>query len=352
MRASIRLPEDFRAQLSSWGIEPSDLVLYINSGCNLRCIHCYIGNDLLDASTSYSASSINDVINQFPILERVTILGGEPLLHREIDSIISNAIRRDIGELRITTNLTNISKFDYKRYAQGRLVLTVSLDGHDSLLHDSIRGKGAFEATMRNLLLLLNEGYDIEITHTVNALNLRHLFDFVSLCKSLGIRKLNLHKVSLQGNAKVNNKLYVSPTTWVSLCEQLKREAMSGHNWGTASLRIRYPVMYATREGYWDMMRKGEYHHLAEYSFYSKTKGQRVVIYPDGKLFISSEAFGSDSYIGYIESEKLIFNDKPENELALFSLSNASIDIINPTQKGDENYPVALSVSFKKTLFI
>src|SRR5205823_4881088 len=70
------------------GINPTDLVLYINSQCNLRCSHCYVGNELLNASVYYSLASILDFIADLPPLDRVTVLGGEPFYHPRLREVV------------------------------------------------------------------------------------------------------------------------------------------------------------------------------------------------------------------------------------------------------------------------
>lgn len=350
MGRQIRIPLDLKKSLLACGIDPSDLVLYINSACNLRCKHCYIGNSLLNASESYCGADIINFIIEFGHLDRLTILGGEPLLHRDINAIVDNISSDRITSCRITTNLTSLSGFDYVRHGNKNLVISVSVDGHSEQLHDHIRGPGTFRATIKNLRLLLSAGYEVELTHTIMRHNIGHFPAMLQLCRQLGVQKLNLHRISLHGNAILNSDLYVSPTEWVSFCQTLKDKAATVDDVGGDSICVRYPPLFTTGAKFRNMISSGEYHHHTSGSFYGD-KG-RIVLYPDGKLYISSEAFSTESYIGCLDSEGFHFNNSPRNEFIMFTNDEAKIETMNPNQSGDKNYPAVLSVSYKKSLIL
>ncbi|HEU0052837.1 MAG TPA: radical SAM protein, partial [Longimicrobium sp.] len=288
MTRIIAIPEDFRETLSAHGLRPTDLVLYINSACNLRCKHCYVGSSLLDAATRYRAGEVNGFVNSFERLDRITILGGEPLLHREIDSIVANIDARGVGEFRITTNLTSFGAFRYRTHRGRALTLCVSLDGHHAPVHDHIRGEGNFARTVRNIETLVEHGFDIEITHTVTSVNLPHFERMVELCERLGVKHLNLHCMSLHGNAIDNPELRIAPAEWVRFRESLAARSRPGGK-NERKLAIRYPVLYVTPDEYERLVRTGEYHHHAAGSYYGS--GDRVILYADGKIYVSSEAF-------------------------------------------------------------
>jgi sulfatase maturation enzyme AslB (radical SAM superfamily) len=352
MRGRLAIPENLRAQLLDCGIAPTDLVLYINSTCNLRCKHCYIGNDLLNSSEVYNTDDINRFVNEFERLDRVTILGGEPLLHSGINSIIDNIAQKEVDELRITTNLTVLTIFDYKRHSRKPLVICVSLDGHTEDIHDFVRGEGTFKTTVANIKLLIEEGYDIELTHTLMSHNIKYFFDFVRFCKSLRIKKLNLHKISLQGNTEKNTDLYVLPTQWISLCREIE-STLSMEPVPPNPLRLRYPLLFTSKEEFENLLSEGKYHHHYQRSFYTKQTGQRIVIYPDKKIYISSEAFGTELYIGHIDNGLFHYNQTKQNEIELFRrLGGFAIKVMSHELGIEDNQLVALSVSFKKTLFV
>ena len=353
MGNSIKIPADLVAQLNEIGIFPTDLVLYINSACNLRCQHCYIGNELLNAAESYSEDELNCFVNQFLSLDRVTVLGGEPLLHKGINSILGNLLLRPIRECRMTTNLTFLHNFNHRRFANERLRLCVSLDGHNAETHDFIRGRGNFTRTVRNILLMVEEGFDVEITHTVMSHNLSHFAALVALCKQMGLKRLNLHRISPHGNALLNQELAVTPAEWVSLVGQIKDMALRSSSHEEVGLAVRFPLLFVSSNEFNHLIKEGRYHHHVKGSFYSDTEGHRVVLYPDGKLFISSEAFGTEGFIGHLEAGRFIYNPDKRNEMKFFPEENpAHTEAVSHLQTGDANYPKVLSVSFKQSVSV
>jgi MoaA/NifB/PqqE/SkfB family radical SAM enzyme len=347
---TIKVPRTLRHELAAIGLHPKDLVLYINSACNLRCKHCYIGNDLLNKSMVYSPSALLEFVMELGFLDRVTVLGGEPLLHPAINRILAALIELPIDQLRVTTNLTGLFHLNLDGLDPSRLTFSVSLDGHNAAKHDLVRGRLAFGRTVANVTNLVRSGWDVEVCHTVMRHNVDTFLELVRLCAKIGVKKLNLHKMSLHGNALGNEHLLVSPERWVQLCTLL--EAMHGkEEWG---LEVRYPPLFVTEAEYERLMRDGLYHHHAAKSFYvSADVGHRIVLYPDGKVFVSSEAFGTDSYVGEIVDGGFQLNRHASNELRIFSeAADPSVSLMAEQQVGSGSYTRVLSVSYKRVVII
>jgi hypothetical protein len=56
----------------------------------------------------------------------------------------------------------------------------------------------------------------------------------------------------------------------------------------------------------------------------------RVVIFPNQRVSVSFEAFGTNSHVGDFSSGKFIFNDSPTNELLVSRAEGYSTTSINP----------------------
>lgn len=344
---SAEIPPGLVADLRSIGLNPTDLVLYINSGCNLRCRHCYVGTPLLDETVHYSISSIARFVADLPALDRVTVLGGEPLLHPDIQQVIEVFDSHRCEERRITTNLTILKHELIEVLGFSAFRVCVSLDGHTRDSHNAIRGEGSFEQTIPNLRELLRRQCDVEITHTITSENIGQFWEFAQFCKDIGVSRLNLHRVSLRGNAIQNAALDVSASRWRLLTDSIEAQCNK-----VGSLRIRYEAGFATEAEFKELIDSGAYRHHADASYYSASGGSRVVIFPDERIYISSEAFGTNSHIGDISSGKFIFNAAPENELTASRASTYTTTSINSKIRGDDNYPIPLSVSYRKSAII
>ena len=347
MRA-VAIPSGLVEQLRAYGLNPTDLVFYINSGCNLRCRHCYVGSELLDAAVYYPVHAIKNLLHDLPALERVTVLGGEPFFHPQLSEVAAVFGRHPCRERRLTTNLMVVDTQKLEALREAGFRLCVSLDGHTAALHDLLRGKGAFSKTTANLANVIRRGFDVEITHTITSENLGAFWDFVGLCEALGVRRLNLHRVSLRGNALVNRELHVAATDWRNLTAAIEARANSAHG----KMSVRYEAGFATQAEFNALVATGAYHHHPQASFYSPEGGGRIVIFPNQRVYVSSEAFGTDSHIGDFSSGSFVFNESPQNELVASRGDGYSTTMINSEIAGDLNYPIPLSVSFRKSAWL
>lgn len=154
---------------------------------------------------------------------------------------------RNIKEKRITTNLNYLVNGVVDFAEKGNIRMCVSLDGHTKDLHENIRGKSTFDITIQNILFLLKNEIDVEIIHTVNALSYDYILELINFLKKIGIKKLNLYKLSLKGNALNNQDLNISPTMWRKLIEKLQEYSTLGHD---QVLTVRHEVGYATVQEY------------------------------------------------------------------------------------------------------
>jgi MoaA/NifB/PqqE/SkfB family radical SAM enzyme len=327
--------------LADIGLDCTDLVLYVNSECNLRCRHCYVGNALLAQANYLETSSVLQLLGTLRALERITVLGGEPLLHSGIVPILSAVAAMPIGEKRLTTNLTTLSRAMIDLLTLSDVRVCASLDGHSEEVHDRIRGAGTFKQTMTNLDALVGAGVDVEVTHTVNASNLSHVMALIDLLKEHGVSRLNLHKMSLKGNALAHREWEVSPTEWRVLLSDLHRLTPDQ----SVPLAVRYELGYVTPLEM-DYLRENGYRNHAQRSFYARA-GQRVVLYADGRVYISSEAFGTEAFVGTFAGDEFRINPSPHNELRVSADPSFDPSWLDARRSGDAEYVIPISVSFR-----
>lgn len=177
-----------------------------------------------------------------------------------------------------------------------------------------------------------------------------HNIDFLpamaDLCKSMGVWQLNLHRVSLIGNALSNAGLSVHPDRWlkrvsclseylhlqerfacdINQCSSLTKD--TDCSWNQVSTTIMLTIVSMERN-----------------------RGTVSSCTPIIEFIYRRETFGTDSYIGSIEGGKFVPNVSPTNELKLFINSvDPSISDVSTRQIGSDSYPRVLSVSYKRTI--
>jgi MoaA/NifB/PqqE/SkfB family radical SAM enzyme len=130
---------------------PRKLNIDLSYACNLNCTTCRCPD--IDRDTGaplLSLERVREVIDQFAAAggESVGLLGGEPLLVGYVYDVVKHAA--DAGlPVSITTNAMPATLYNSRRLlANGLSRATVSLDG-DQTGHESIRGTGTFEKTLR-----------------------------------------------------------------------------------------------------------------------------------------------------------------------------------------------------------
>ncbi len=182
------------------------LELQITDACNLRCKHCYLGDN---AGKELSPRKVRDILAEFEQMQglRVLITGGEPLLHSgfaEINEMLPDFFIRRVlftNGVLITRNLLSSLKVDE---------IQISIDGLERG-HDAIRGNGTFERSLQALQLALDAGFDVSVSTMVHRGNLGDFDAMERLLKKLGIKDWTVDVPCLAGRFKENAEFLVSP---------------------------------------------------------------------------------------------------------------------------------------------
>lgn len=142
---------------------------YVTYRCNASCGFC----DIWEKPSPYI--SLSDVIINLKNLKELGVkvidfTGGEPLLHREIDSLLQAA--KDMGFITtLTTNGLLYPKWGER--LQGLVdMLHFSLDSSTKEKHDSHRGVACYDAVMASIELANTLGEKPDILFTVTPDNL------------------------------------------------------------------------------------------------------------------------------------------------------------------------------------
>lgn len=153
----------------------------VNNVCNLHCSHCYWWLNRKEEQHDISVEDWRKIIKEAFNKQHIfvtTLVGGEPTLRPDIIELFCKEMPRRIC---VVTNATS----PLKRY-DGLYFYWVSVDGTEKV-HDSIRGKGTYAKTKKNILEYIafpdRNGKpawkDIWITMTINSLNYITVKDLV-----------------------------------------------------------------------------------------------------------------------------------------------------------------------------
>lgn len=166
----------------------------VTKGCNLRCIHCRASATELGSPSDLSTATALGIIDQIaaagnPIL---VLSGGEPLYRSDIFQLARYGTDRGL-RVALATNGTLVTREVARMIVDsGVRRVSISLDGADSLTHDTFRGiPGAFDAAVQGLRNLKGLGMSVQINMTIARHNARQLPQVLELAKRLGADALH-----------------------------------------------------------------------------------------------------------------------------------------------------------------
>jgi radical SAM protein with 4Fe4S-binding SPASM domain len=141
---------------------PATLSVELTAACNQRCAHCYNawraeGNRSPERMETAELLALLDRVIAELGLGRVTLSGGEPLLHPDFRRIVEHLRERGL-ELFLITNGTlvddEVARFLAPRFGAVQLTLA----GADAAGHDEICGPGSFARVVAGLDALAAAG--------------------------------------------------------------------------------------------------------------------------------------------------------------------------------------------------
>jgi len=164
---------------------------HITWRCAGRCAHCYqLGAESQAELSIDELKRIADgIMGAVPGPVTVNVTGGEPLLYRGVFELMSHLSRFDkLGELNIITSTNGMDE----RAVRGLCALPkldyvkVSLESHDKLVNDGIRGPGHYEMALENIRRLAGAGLRVIIMATLSKRNYESVAGLCALAESLG----------------------------------------------------------------------------------------------------------------------------------------------------------------------
>lgn len=211
----------------------ASLYLYLSDQCNLFCRHCWI-------SPGFSQSATNGIPLEHlkkTILEAKTIglqsvklTGGEPLLYRHINALLTFLAGEGIAVI-IETNGTLFDRHILETLQSCQVdQISVSLDAATKTIHDEIRGvKECFDRALDGLRLLSEYGFSFQIIMTLQRKNSQEIQALVSLAKELGAGSLKINHLVPCGRGKevFRNRENLRPDELILLYQTVERERSS-----------------------------------------------------------------------------------------------------------------------------
>lgn len=184
----------------------------ITNRCNLRCVHCNMnsGDALNNELKTDDCIKIIDKLAENKV-QRITFFGGEPLVRKDFFQIVDYAFNKGIF-INMTTNGLMITEKMIKNELYKFDMIRVSLDGPNAETHEFIRNKkGAFDATINKIKMLVKNGIDVGVVTCISHRNLKYVKEMVELLEKLKIKRWFLPLLSSAGRGSSIAKEVLTP---------------------------------------------------------------------------------------------------------------------------------------------
>jgi SynChlorMet cassette radical SAM/SPASM protein ScmF len=200
-----------RASQLPEGIPPlSTYYIYLTSGCNLACRHCWISPSFQPHSDTGGHLDyelfVLAIEEGLPLgLNSVKLTGGEPLLHPDFMRMV-DLLREKRIDLTVETNGTLLSKSlaEYLKDNSTLRHISVSLDGATPQTHDTFRGvKGSFGKTCEGIKYLVEVGFHPQVIMSLHSDNVAEIEDLIKFSGEIGAGSVKFNLIQPSGRGEL-----------------------------------------------------------------------------------------------------------------------------------------------------
>lgn len=203
-------------------IKPSYVIWIFTATCNLNCLHCYTHRfrnlgELSLQDKLRIAKEVGETGVQY-----VNLTGGEPLIHPHLGLLLETLSQYGV-EKSVVTNATAVSYNVVNQLYKTETYVFTTIEGPKHI-HDEIRGKWTYDATVRGVELLKRHLGSISIVTTVNKINYRTLHNVVDFAVKVDADELAVLPVMASGRAR-ETKIYISANEYLEALKAILERA-------------------------------------------------------------------------------------------------------------------------------
>lgn len=198
---------------------PNLMSVAVNDGCNARCGHCSFFEGVESPGRHVLTSSEwAGVIGEAQALgvSIVNLVGGEPLLHPDLEAIVAS-VDKSLSTVLLFTNGWHLAARAAGLRRAGLDSVYVSLDAADAERHDTLRGTpGLFDRALAGLAVARRQGMSVGISATLTpeSFEAGELKRLVELTRRVGAHELLVFDALPSGRLEHRDDL-VDNGAWV-----------------------------------------------------------------------------------------------------------------------------------------
>lgn len=172
---------------------------HLTTKCEQRCKHCYLhsspdGKKETEGEKRMGFDSLIAVADDLVATckriganPRVSLTGGNPLLHKRFWDVVSHLRQNDVPVSLMGNPFDITDEVARKLHAHGVRKFQLSLDGMEAM-HDRFRKPGSFRATREAAQILQRNGVGVAIMSTVSKENAEDIPALIDHVVSLGVK--------------------------------------------------------------------------------------------------------------------------------------------------------------------
>ena len=304
--------------------------VYLTNLCKLRCKQCLYKPLLSDKSDCIDFRTLKELLTDFREFGayKVSFLGGEPTLYydQENDKYFGDVVEaaKDLGYTYVRVDTNGQFNNDFLDDERVKLLdeITFSLDGHDRTTNDIMRGKGAYQKCVNNIVYAVSRGYKVQITSCVHKYScpdvrtgINNLNAMIQFAQDIGVQSINFHPILKVGIARDNwiEDTNIEPTTWKDIYQLLTSEVSNSR----FKIKVRIPMRFIEKERILKARNR--------YLYCPLEMGERALIMPDGQIKVCAFTIGTNECLARYNSGQVIFESKHNETTKIGTLSPTEV---------------------------
>ncbi len=201
------------------------IAINLTRRCNLACDHCYMDAKTRESSSDseLSTTEIKQLLEQ--ICSRssetmVVLTGGEPLLRRDLDELVSHGSHLGLSMVVGTNGVLLDEQRAISLKAAGVMGMGISLDSLDPKHHDTFRGRsGSWEKTLNGMEACRKHHLPFQVHFSVTEKNAHEVDTMIDFAKAIGAHVLNIFFLVCTGRGESMSD--ITPTRYEQVLRQL-----------------------------------------------------------------------------------------------------------------------------------
>lgn len=182
---------------------PAFVTWIVTRACNLKCFYCFANADKRDPdelSTDEALRVIDDLTDSGVFY--ISFIGGEPLMRKDIFTLIDHATDQGAYAGILTNGMLVRNDTVARLRDAGCQILGVSIDSHDPLVHDAVRGRtGSLLGAKRAVEDAIRADLRCSIRVVITEQSLRALPDLFHWARDVGVEELIILPIFMVGRA-------------------------------------------------------------------------------------------------------------------------------------------------------